>query len=168
MPTVLHRTQPFISHAWQWSSRESWSFGLGDIKRCTIWLSLSMGFSAVSVIGSGWDWGSDWLWLAWTFVLAGFHVSWLKQWSTSKNWDNELMTDIHCKSNINITSLVHSRIDSTNSIVYSFFWHQKLQRLQNTAARIVLLHLSQLPKYISLWTALVTCPLLESHRLCHY
>ena len=42
-------------------------------------------------------------------------------------------------------SLVHSRIDYANSLVNGSTNIKKLQRLQNTAARIVLPHLSKLP-----------------------
>ena len=42
-------------------------------------------------------------------------------------------------------SLVHSHIDYANSLVHGSTNIKKLQRLQNTAARIVLLHLSKLP-----------------------
>ena len=41
-------------------------------------------------------------------------------------------------------SLVHSRIDYANSLVHGSTNIKKLQRLQNTAARIVLPHLSKL------------------------
>ena len=42
-------------------------------------------------------------------------------------------------------SLVHSRIDYANSLVHGSTNIKKLQRLQNTAVRIILPHLSKLP-----------------------
>ena len=44
-----------------------------------------------------------------------------------------------------VASLVHSRIDYTNSLVHGSTNIKKLQQLQNTAARIVLPHLSKRP-----------------------
>ena len=52
---------------------------------------------------------------------------------------------IRCSRYYLTASLVHSRIDYANSLVHGSTNIKKLQRLQNTADRIVLPHLSKLP-----------------------